>query len=78
MIIFGKTPTFSFVIALVIRIIGSFFVSTEVHKHNHSNNVITHEYIHSHDDSHHGHIHTHEENNHSRKNTQDIHHSHAH
>jgi drug/metabolite transporter (DMT)-like permease len=90
LIIFREIPTFSFVIALVIMIIGAFFASTEVHNHKHSHNVITHEHSHSHDDSHHSHshaktflgkhnhIHTHEENNHSHKHTQDIHHSHAH
>jgi drug/metabolite transporter (DMT)-like permease len=90
LIIFRQIPTFSFIIALVIMIIGTYFASTEVHNHKHSHNVITHEHGHSHDDRHHSHshdtnilgkhnhIHTHEENNHSHKHTQDIHHSHAH
>lgn len=90
LIIFREAPTFSFIIALVIMIIGTVFASTEVHNHKHSHNIITHEHSHSHDDSHHihshfktisgkhNHIHTHEESNHSHKHTQDIHHSHAH
>ncbi|MBU3146338.1 DMT family transporter [Clostridium sp. CF012] len=90
LIIFREIPTFSFVIALVIMIIGTYFASTEKHKHNHSHNVITHEHSHSHDEGHHihthdktiigthNHIHSHEEYMHSHKHTQDIHHSHAH
>ena len=88
LIIFREIPTFSFVIALVIMVIGTYFASTEEHKHSHT--VITHEHSHSHLEGHHihthdktiignhNHIHTHEEYNHSHKPTQDIHHSHAH
>ncbi|MBK5240172.1 DMT family transporter [Clostridium sp.] len=90
LIIFREIPTFSFIIALVIMIVGTYFASTEVHNHKHIHNLITHEHSHSHEDSHHNHIHektiigkhnhihTHEEYNHSHKHTQDIHHSHAH
>ena len=90
LIIFREIPTFSFVIALVIMVIGTYFASTEEHNHKHSHTVITHEHSHSHLEGHHihthdktiignhNHIHTHEEYNHSHKHTQDIHHSHAH
>lgn len=90
LIIFREIPTFSFVIALVIMVIGTYFASTEKHKHRHSHFVVSHEHSHSHDDGHHSHIHdktiignhnhihTHEECTHSHKHTQDIHHSHAH
>jgi len=90
LLIFSEIPTFSFVIALVIMIIGTYFVSTEYHNHRHSHYLITHEHSHSHDDGHHNHIqvetiigmhnhiHTHEECIHSHKHTQDIHHSHDH
>jgi drug/metabolite transporter (DMT)-like permease len=89
LIIFREIPTLSFVIALVIMIIGTFFASTEEHNHRHYHTVITHEHSHSHDEGHHNHthdrtiignhnhIHDHEENTHSHKHTQDIHHSHA-
>jgi hypothetical protein len=88
LIIFREIPTFSFVIALVIMIVGTYFASTE--EHNHSHTVVTHEHSHSHVEGHyihthdktiigkHNHIHTHEEYAHSHKHTQDIHHSHAH
>lgn len=90
LIIFREIPTFSFVIALVIMIIGTCFASTEKHIHKHGHTIITHEHSHSHDDGHHSHthdktnalkhnhIHTHEVYTHSHKHTQDIHHSHAH
>ena len=90
LIIFREIPTLSFVIALVIMIIGTYFASTEEHNHRHSHSSLTHEHSHMHDDGHHNHIHdkaitgrhnhshTHEEIIHSHKHTQDIHHSHAH
>lgn len=90
LIIFREIPTFSFIIALVIMIIGTYFASTEIHNHKHVHAVISHEHSHSHDDGHHSHIHnktiiskhshihTHEEYIHSHKHTQDNHHSHAH
>lgn len=88
--IFKEIPTLSFVIALVIMVIGTYFASTEEHNHMHSHTAITHEHNHSHDDGHHNHIHdetiigkhnhihTHEEFTHLHKHTQDIHHIHAH
>lgn len=90
LIIFRETPSLSFIIALIIMIIGTYFASTEEHNHEHSHIAMTHEHSHSHDDGHHNHdydksivgkhnhVHTHEEYNHSHKHTQDIHHSHAH
>jgi len=61
LIIFREIPTFSFVIALVIMIIGTYFASTEDHHHHHkhhNHDVITHKHSHSHDDGNHNHIHT--------------------
>jgi drug/metabolite transporter (DMT)-like permease len=91
LIIFREIPTLSFIIALVIMIVGACFASTEEHSHRHRHMITTHEHSHSHDDGHHhshihnetiigkhNHIHTHEEYFHSHKHTQDIHHSHDH
>jgi drug/metabolite transporter (DMT)-like permease len=90
LIIFKEIPTLSFVIALVIMIVGAYFASTEEHNHSHCHIVITHEHSHNHEDGHHSHlhhktiiknhnhVHTHEECTHSHKHTQEIHHSHAH
>jgi len=63
LIIFKETPTLSFVIALVIMIIGTIFASTEQHTHRHRHR-------HSHIDTH-----THLEYTHSHKHIQHIHHS---
>lgn len=90
LIIFREIPTFSFVIALGVMIVGTYFASTEEHNHMHNHIVMTHEHSHNHDDGHHNHIHdktiignhnhvhTHEEYIHLHKHTQDIHHSHSH
>jgi len=83
LIIFIAIPTFSFIIALVIMIIGTYFASTEEHNHNYRHIVITHEHSHIHKETiigkhNHNHTHTHEEYTHSHKHTQDIHRSHAH
>lgn len=90
LIIFRELPSLSFIIALVIMVIGAYFASSEEHNHKHSHTLITHEHSHSHDDDHHNHIHdkiiigkhnhihTHKECTHSHRHTQDIHHSHAH
>ena len=53
LIIFREIPTFSFVIALVIMIIGTYFASIEQHSHT----VITHEHSHRHEDGYHSHLH---------------------
>ncbi|MEG0307551.1 MAG: DMT family transporter [Clostridium sp.] len=90
LIIFREVPTVSFIIALIIMIMGAYFASTEQHNHEHNHMTINHDHSHSHDDDHHNHnhketiigkhshIHSHEEFSHSHKHTQDIHHSHAH
>ena len=90
LIIFREIPSWSFVIALLIMIIGTYFASTEEHNHRHSHIIITHEHSHNHEDDHHNHTHnkpiiknhnhshTHEEITHWHKHTQEIHHSHVH
>jgi drug/metabolite transporter (DMT)-like permease len=90
LIIFREVPSWSFVVALLIMIIGTYFASTEEHNHRHSHILITHEHSHNHEDDHHNHIHnktiiknhnhihTHEECTHWHKHTQEIHHSHVH
>lgn len=88
LIIFRELPSLSFIIALIIMIIGTYFASTEEYNHMHRHTTITHE--HSHDDGHHEHIHettiignhthmhTHDACTHSHRHTQDIHHNHEH
>lgn len=52
-----EIPSFSFVIALAIMLIGTYLASSEEHSHRHSHLVITHEHSHNHDDGHHSHAH---------------------
>lgn len=89
-IIFGQQLTASFIIALVIMIIGAYLAGVEHHRHSHVHEEITHEHRHSHTDSHHlhvhdhavagehSHVHTHEKIEHVHKHTPDMHHTHAH
>ncbi|MBN7772348.1 DMT family transporter [Clostridium aminobutyricum] len=90
LIIFQEMPTISFIIALVIMIIGTYFTTVEEHNHLHMHLAVTHEHGHVHEDGHHthvhdqpvigkhSHVHTHDVYTHSHKHTQDIHHVHSH
>lgn len=89
-IIFGQQITVSFIIALVIMIIGAYFAAVEHHKHVHMHEAATHEHRHNHSDNHHthvhdyriesdhNHVHTHEKTEHMHKHTPDMHHTHSH
>ena len=52
--------TDTFLIALLIMILGTYFAITEKHVHLHSHVQETHEHRHHHDDGHHNHLHDHE------------------
>lgn len=89
-IIFGQQMSVSFIIALVIMIIGAFLAGVEYHKHIHVHGEITHEHRHNHSDNHHfhehnykveyehSHFHTHEKTEHIHEHTPDMHHAHSH
>lgn len=89
-IIFGQQINISFIIALIIMIIGAYFAGVERHKHVHIHEETTHEHRHNHNDNHHththdnqvegehSHIHIHEKTEHIHKHTPDMHHSHSH
>lgn len=89
-IIYGEGITPSFLVALFIMLIGSYFAMTETHSHVHIHEVITHEHKHNHQDGHHthvhdepvtgehSHVHTHEEIEHKHAHTPDLHHRHPH
>lgn len=72
--------TGSFLIALTIMLIGTYFVISENHQHTHIHAEVTHEHRHNHEDGHHNHKHEYEINgDHSLKHThQVIEHQHAH
>jgi drug/metabolite transporter (DMT)-like permease len=80
----------SFFIALVIMLIGIYFVISEKHKHSHIHVETTHEHIHNHEDAHHNHFHNpevvgehshehiHSTIEHKHIHTPDMHHIHKH
>lgn len=89
-LVFHETITTSFVIALIVMLIGTYFAITEKHRHSHLHLETTHEHKHNHDDGHHNHKHdldvlgehshehTHEEIDHKHSHTPDLHHRHPH
>jgi len=82
--------TISFIIALIIMIIGTYFAIVEKHGHLHYHQFIEHEHRHNHSDGHHNHahqeivggehthVHIHEKMEHIHEHTPDIHHAHNH
>lgn len=82
--------TGSFLIALLIMILGTYFAITEKHKHTHAHLEETHDHRHHHNDEHHNHqhdheivgehshAHTHEALEHEHMHTPELHHQHKH
>ncbi|MCK8059013.1 DMT family transporter [Fusibacter sp. A1] len=82
--------TKSFLIALAIMLLGTYFAVSEDHKHKHAHNYERHEHKHRHDDGHHMHMHdeditfehshehTHDLMEHKHAHTPDLHHRHMH
>jgi drug/metabolite transporter (DMT)-like permease len=82
--------TISFVIALAIMLIGTYFAISENHKHIHLHVETAHEHKHNHQDGHHNHVHDkevegehshkhiHEAIEHKHEHTPDLHHRHTH
>lgn len=89
-VLFREAISFVFWIALVIMLVGSFFIMTEKHEHIHIHEETIHEHLHDHRDGHHDHIHvpefigehshehTHTAIVHSHSHTPDMHHQHQH
>ena len=89
-IVLKEAVTPSFLTALFIMLIGTYFAVTEDHEHAHIHTFETHEHKHRHDDNHHTHTHVpkfigehshehrHEEITHSHSHTPEIHHRHQH
>ena len=82
--------TGSFLIAIIIMLIGAYFAVSENHKHSHIHVKEVHEHKHNHDDNHHNHTHetevlgehchehTHEKMEHKHAHMPDLHHRHTH
>lgn len=79
-IVLHEPITATFVIALTIMLVGTYFAVSENHKHSHVHEVEIHEHKHSHNDGHHNHTHDYEiEGEHSHQHTHEIiEHFHAH
>lgn len=89
-LVLKESISYTFLIALSIMIIATYFMVTEVHKHRHSHQSISHDHRHRHDDDHHDHVHDedikgyhshahiHEETEHSHSHYPDEHHRHEH
>jgi len=87
-----ESITTTFVIALLIMLLGTYFAISEKHRHAHKHTMDTHEHKHNHYDGHHNHNHqgeaelrsehshehTHENMEHSHSHFPDQHHQHKH
>jgi drug/metabolite transporter (DMT)-like permease len=88
-IFFQQTVTISFVVALIVMAIGTYFAASERHIHLHEHIKIEHEHRHNHKDGHHNHqheimveehshLHEHEALKHKHLHLPDLHHNHKH
>lgn len=89
-LIFQEFPSWLFIIALPIMVIGAFLLVNDEHEHHHIHEMVIHEHSHIHDDGHHehehdgdfakkhSHVHTHNELTHSHHHMPDLHHRHVH
>ena len=89
-VLFDDILTVSFVAAAAVMLVGTYFVITEDHCHEHVHERMEHEHRHNHADAHHGHTHDHAvtgEHSHSHLHenlvhahchTPDMHHHHVH
>jgi drug/metabolite transporter (DMT)-like permease len=86
-IVLRETMNWTFGVALVIMLIGTYVAITEQHRHSHVHVAVTHNHMHNHQDGHHfhsesvvdhSHTHTHEPVSHDHDHTPDLHHVHSH
>lgn len=89
-IVLREPVTVTFMLALLIMLIGTYFAVSEDHQHSHFHLEETHEHKHNHEDGHHNHTHeveitgehshehTHEKIEHSHGHLPDLHHRHSH
>ena len=89
-IVLREPVTLTFMMALLIMLIGTYFAVSEDHKHSHRHVNESHEHKHNHSDGHHNHhheneivgehshAHTHEEFEHVHGHLPDLHHRHTH
>jgi drug/metabolite transporter (DMT)-like permease len=87
---FGQTLNISFIVALIIMALGTYFAASERHIHEHTHQTMEHEHRHNHNDGHHNHtheeeitgehnhLHIHKEITHKHLHLPDLHHNHVH
>jgi drug/metabolite transporter (DMT)-like permease len=90
MILFQEMPSWLFLVAIPIMLLGTLLLVNEQHEHHHVHETITHEHSHKHDDDHHQHCHDcdealkhshphqHDELAHSHHHLPDLNHRHIH
>lgn len=88
--IFQEFPSWLFIVALPLMVVGAFLLVNDEHEHHHIHEMVVHEHSHVHDDGHHEHehdsdfakkhchIHKHEESTHAHHHMPDLHHRHFH
>jgi drug/metabolite transporter (DMT)-like permease len=89
-ILFREFPSWMFVVAFPLMVIGMLFLVSEEHEHDHVHEMAIHEHAHVHDDGHHNHdhegeyaqkhshIHRHDKVAHEHHHMPDLHHRHIH
>jgi len=89
-LLFREFPSWMFIIAFPLMVIGTLFLVSEEHEHDHVHEMTLHEHAHVHDDGHHdhdhegkpvrkhSHIHKHDELVHAHHHMPDLHHRHIH
>jgi drug/metabolite transporter (DMT)-like permease len=89
-IILKEPVTSTFILALIIMLVGTYFAVTESHQHAHRHEAVSHEHKHTHDDGHHDHehpevmsgehthVHSHTPRQHDHEHRPDMHHQHVH
>lgn len=87
-LVFREFPNWMFLIAFPLMVIGTLFLISEEHEHDHVHEMTVHEHAHVHDDGHHehegdcaqkhSHIHKHEKLVHAHHHMPDLHHRHIH
>jgi drug/metabolite transporter (DMT)-like permease len=88
-IFFRQAVTLSFIAALIVMAIGTYFAASERHIHIHRHEKIEHDHRHNHNDGHHNHqheimveehshLHRHEALEHKHLHLPDLHHNHTH
>ncbi len=88
--IFKEAPTLSFIIALMLMVMGAYLAASERHEHRHVHTEAEHEHRHNHNDGHHNHfheppvdgehshVHRHTQGTHQHLHLPDLHHTHSH